>query len=93
MDNINITRMCDKEANKHKENLRSYGTEGKENTMNTSDIKEKSGDDYVRIYYCGKLFCLSTDECAYIATYISIIIWKSLWQMKNLTMNTLKTVL
>ena len=41
LESINITRTYANEANKHKETLSLYGDEGQENTLSTSEKKEK----------------------------------------------------
>ena len=64
---FNAKISCNKEADKHKENLSVNDNKGEEKTLSTSENKEKARDGYVRIYECGKKFCNSTSECAFVA--------------------------
>ena len=54
---FNVTLTCNKEENKHKKNLGTYGSDGEKNTSSMSENKEKSRDGYVCMFECGKLFC------------------------------------
>ena len=72
---INVTSICNKESNKLKDTLSTYGNKGKEKTSSTSKKKEKARDGYVRMYECRKQFLHSTYECACTekAMYINIM--------------------
>ena len=72
METINVTRTCNKEANKHKETLSMHDNEGEENTSSVSEKKEKACDSYVSMYELGKDFYHSTYERAHTETAISI---------------------
>ena len=54
-------------AYKDKQTSSAYDIKGKEKTLSTSENKEKARDGYVCIYECGKQFCNSTSECAFVA--------------------------
>ena len=60
----NTTTAC---ADKYKQTYIAYDIVVKENTSSTSENKEKARDGYVCIYECGKQFCNSTSECAFVA--------------------------
>ena len=68
----NVTCTCNKEANKHKETLITYGNKGEKNTSRTSENKEKAHDGYVHMYECGKPLSHSIYERECTETYIYI---------------------
>ena len=62
--NINLMITCDKEVDKHKENLSVYDNKGEEKTSITYEKKENSRDGYVHMYECGKHLFNPMYECA-----------------------------
>ena len=59
LESNNETTTC---ADKDKQTPCEYCIKVKENTLSTSENKEKARDGYVCIYECGKTFCTSTSE-------------------------------
>ena len=72
LESTNITSMCDKESNKHKENLSTYGNKGKEKIPVTSEKKENAWNGYVHIYEYRKQLLRSMYERACTEKYMSI---------------------
>ena len=50
LETINVTRTCNREANKDKETLSMHDNEGEGKTSSTSEKKEKACDSYVSMY-------------------------------------------
>ena len=63
------TIMC---ADRDKQTLSVYDTNGKENTSSRYGNIEKASDWYVCIYECGKHFCCSTYKRVFKATVLPI---------------------